>query len=202
MPASRYESEYAYDTASEPPTRKRTVVSRLVVMRVIVCGPEVAICAVDGSVSPHPQTQTSRNSEQKLQRTVCDRRLRLVVRASVPRRDPRALPRARRGLAALGRGRVRGRGLAGGRAAAALVHVVPDVREFAGGVVDVVLRLVERAEHARGGVDERVGVPLVVRELSGANGRPSAAVLVPPEDGGYDRDRWYVHPRRRHRRGP
>ena len=97
---------------------------------------------------------------------------------------------------------MRGRGLAGGRAAAALVHVVPDVREFAGGVVDVVLRLVERAEHARGGVDERVGVPLVVRELSGANGRPSAAVLVPPEDGGYDRDRWYVHPRRRHRRGP
>ena len=52
----------------------------------------------------------------------------------------------------------------------------------------MVLRLVERAEHARGGVDERVGVPLVVGELSGENARKLAAAPVPPENGGYDLD--------------
>ena len=53
----------------------------------------------------------------------------------------------------------------GAATAAALAHVVPDVGELAVRVVDVVLRLLERAEHLRGRVDERVRVALVRREL-------------------------------------
>ena len=105
-----------------------------------------------------------RRTKQKL--TVRDRRLGLVLLVRVPRRDARALARAVRGLAALGRRRVRGRSsVLGAATAAALAHVVPDVGELAVRVVDVVLRLLERAEHLRGRVDERVGVALVRREL-------------------------------------